>query len=520
MSLATRCTSCGTIFRVVQDQLKVSEGWVRCGRCDAVFSAVEALFDLEREGPPPWVPPSRSPDVPPQAAHITTTRPQPDPAAAAPRPGMVPPTVMTPPPAEAPAARVLPEPAPTMPTQPWEAPAPDNNWLAPTASAPMAGAGLYSAPLAYDSVPDAAGPTDHTADASGNFAPFGHNEHAPTADEPPVEQPALDELLGGPDNSLPSMVLPDAPEQHGEAEQPDAVETRDHSDPNSSNAGDGDGDGGRLSHTPPPLAPPAEGQFGIASLLTREDPSHAAAPSGTATAAEAAATAHGANDSTHPANPLVWRGPEFDDDTAPASGPTAAPALAPASSVNVDIDLDALPPTSVEMPRFVAEAERAARWRRPVPRALLSLLALALLALLAGQAALQQRDLLAQRWPEAQPLLQAACEPLGCRIGLPRRIDDLVVESSALSPATAPNGALKLTVGLRNRGEFKLALPSVDLQLTDASGQLITRRALSADDAGPPRSVAIAGGAEAQLQWVFTTPGARVSGYTVEVFYP
>ena len=35
MSLATRCTSCGTAFRVVQDQLKVSEGWVRCGRCNA-----------------------------------------------------------------------------------------------------------------------------------------------------------------------------------------------------------------------------------------------------------------------------------------------------------------------------------------------------------------------------------------------------------------------------------------------------------------------------------------------------
>ena len=42
MSLATRCTSCGTIFRVVQDQLKVSEGWVRCGRCQEVFTALES----------------------------------------------------------------------------------------------------------------------------------------------------------------------------------------------------------------------------------------------------------------------------------------------------------------------------------------------------------------------------------------------------------------------------------------------------------------------------------------------
>jgi predicted Zn finger-like uncharacterized protein len=54
MSLATRCTACGTIFRVVQDQLRVSEGWVRCGRCAEVFDAREQLFDIEREAPPPW----------------------------------------------------------------------------------------------------------------------------------------------------------------------------------------------------------------------------------------------------------------------------------------------------------------------------------------------------------------------------------------------------------------------------------------------------------------------------------
>ena len=51
MSLATRCIACGTVFRVVQDQLKVSEGWVRCGRCNEVFNALEGLFDLERDAP-------------------------------------------------------------------------------------------------------------------------------------------------------------------------------------------------------------------------------------------------------------------------------------------------------------------------------------------------------------------------------------------------------------------------------------------------------------------------------------
>ena len=52
MSLATRCITCNTVFRVAQDQLKASDGWVRCGRCNDVFNAVEGLFDLESDTEP------------------------------------------------------------------------------------------------------------------------------------------------------------------------------------------------------------------------------------------------------------------------------------------------------------------------------------------------------------------------------------------------------------------------------------------------------------------------------------
>ncbi len=61
MSLATRCPACGTVFRVVRDQLKVSEGWVRCGRCSEVFNAGERLFELEQD------PAARRPAVAPPA---------------------------------------------------------------------------------------------------------------------------------------------------------------------------------------------------------------------------------------------------------------------------------------------------------------------------------------------------------------------------------------------------------------------------------------------------------------------
>lgn len=45
MSLATRCPECGTTFKVVRDQLRISDGWVRCGRCSHVFDGTEHLHD-------------------------------------------------------------------------------------------------------------------------------------------------------------------------------------------------------------------------------------------------------------------------------------------------------------------------------------------------------------------------------------------------------------------------------------------------------------------------------------------
>lgn len=50
MRFITRCPSCGTSFRVVVDQLKIADGWVRCGHCQQVFDATQ---DLQPEAPAP-----------------------------------------------------------------------------------------------------------------------------------------------------------------------------------------------------------------------------------------------------------------------------------------------------------------------------------------------------------------------------------------------------------------------------------------------------------------------------------
>ncbi|MDB5895340.1 MAG: hypothetical protein JWQ88_2871, partial [Rhodoferax sp.] len=47
MALITRCPVCGTRFKVVPDQLRISDGWVRCGECGEVFDASAELSQGE-----------------------------------------------------------------------------------------------------------------------------------------------------------------------------------------------------------------------------------------------------------------------------------------------------------------------------------------------------------------------------------------------------------------------------------------------------------------------------------------
>src|SRR5574343_1402747 len=85
MSLATRCIHCGTIFKIVEDQLKVSEGWVRCGRCHEVFNAMPTLFDMDSEAPPP-----RRTPAPPTPEPAAVSAPRAAPAAPPPQPAPAP----------------------------------------------------------------------------------------------------------------------------------------------------------------------------------------------------------------------------------------------------------------------------------------------------------------------------------------------------------------------------------------------------------------------------------------------
>jgi predicted Zn finger-like uncharacterized protein len=176
------------------------------------------------------------------------------------------------------------------------------------------------------------------------------------------------------------------------------------------------------------------------------------------------------------------------------------------------------PANKAPAPEFVRRAQSEARWRSPGARLALLGMSVLLLGCLLLQTAHHFRDLVAARWPVLKPALTVWCETVRCRIEAPHRIDDISVENTALA-RVGTSDSFRLSVTLRNRSAIGLALPSIELSLTDASGLLIARRALAPRDFRVTSGVLPAGG-ESPLQLLLTTGGPRVSGYTVEIFYP
>lgn len=169
-------------------------------------------------------------------------------------------------------------------------------------------------------------------------------------------------------------------------------------------------------------------------------------------------------------------------------------------------------------PEFVRRAQRTARWQRPRIRLALGAAASLLLVVLAFQTVHHFRDLIAARWPQTRVALAAWCSVADCTLGAPRRIGAISVESTSLAQTALPQ-AFRLSVSLRNRGSLALALPWVELSLTDTSGRLVARRALSGADFRAASTV-LQPGAEQALQLLLSAGSAPVSGYTVEIFYP
>jgi predicted Zn finger-like uncharacterized protein len=176
-------------------------------------------------------------------------------------------------------------------------------------------------------------------------------------------------------------------------------------------------------------------------------------------------------------------------------------------------------------PSFVRQAERAARWRQPKVRAALGAAAAFGVIGLVAQVSYEYRDLMAARFAATRPALEGVCRALGCTVEAAHAIDSLAVESSGLVRVEA-SSIYRLSLGLRNRAGIEVALPALDLSLTDSQGRLVARKVLRMADFGSLQAT-LGAGRDLVLQTTLQTAGPAgepppppIVGYTIEVFYP
>lgn len=211
-----------------------------------------------------------------------------------------------------------------------------------------------------------------------------------------------------------------------------------------------------------------------------------------------------------------------DDDNLPA--PVVPPAPAPSLQLSTRTEADrpsereAAVATTAPVPEFMRRVRSNERWRKPGVVAALGAGAVVLGVLLLLQITLHFRNALAASHPPLRDTLAALCRTAGCDIQPWRRIEALSIDSTSLNPAGGSNN-YKLSLALRNKTAVDVAAPWIELSLTDASGAPFSRRVLG-PDALTPTLKQVSADSEQTLSLVFSTGSQRVSGYSVNIFYP
>ncbi len=216
-----------------------------------------------------------------------------------------------------------------------------------------------------------------------------------------------------------------------------------------------------------------------------------------------------------PSTDISRQEPRWIDDTAAAADALASPPAVAGGLTSEPPEVPTAPPMT--MPEFMRRAQVDARWNRPAVRLGLALLSLLLVAALALQILLHFRDAMAALHPPLREHLQALCNMAGCEIQPWKRIDALSIDATSLNPIGT--GGYKLNLSLRNKTGVDVAAPWVELSLTDTHGAPMARRVLGPEAMSPALSHVDAD-SEHALSLVFSTGGQRISGYSVNIFYP
>ncbi|WP_077001153.1 DUF3426 domain-containing protein [Variovorax sp. KK3] len=466
MSLVTRCPACGTTFKVVRDQLRISDGWVRCGRCSEVFDATLALHEASEGRPEPEAQ-SQAQSEPeqrlqPEAEREPEAQPEPEPQG---EPTRVrgeeieadfvddehladPPVVESPP---------APEPAPS--------PSPVLAPLGLPATATV-GSSAAPAPAAPTPAPTAAAAT---LDPMSLARILTEEPWPVSAEEVKPYVPPYRTLPPFPDIDLNLPASP--PIGRSVARWSSSQPLRESSAPTAS-------------------AKATDGEE-VADVQLKKALRRARAKS----AKIAKAKARGEERAARESAPVVLTAAESDAD---ADSPHHVPA-------------------------FAANDGAADFWQRIGGRRTLTTVAVLAGLLLVMQVLRQQRDVVLARQPSLRPVLTALCGLTGCELSALRQIGDITIDGASFAREKSGD-AYRLSFTLRNAATVPLAMPAVELSLLDTQERTVVRRVLTPADFGAPEVLLARGQRATSLPLALSGPEAAalppVAGFHLLAFYP
>ncbi len=151
-----------------------------------------------------------------------------------------------------------------------------------------------------------------------------------------------------------------------------------------------------------------------------------------------------------------------------------------------------------------------------------TLAALALTALLVGQAAVIFRNDLAVRLPALRAPLTQLCATLGCKVAAPERPSSIVIDGAEFQADPAHSGLYIFSATLKNRHDHAAAYPYLVMTLTGLNNQILSRRVFAPNEFVPGNAdmkAGLAGQSEVEFKlWIDANTISPV-GFDVRTAY-
>ncbi len=468
MALVTRCPECATLFKIVPDQLRISEGWVRCGHCNEVF---DASVDLHQQ--------------PNEALVATPVVPLAAPAASSAEQPAAQPWIDGSEQASAPLHLEFPDP-------------PQLSQLAPEPIRALGADDVYGVDHANRNTDAADSTMDdvHREPVSADvFEPY-----TPTSVEVALEAEFDREL----------QALEDESAAEWRADQPESLEAAGDRDFSADVSGDLLTEDLFDEHAVDGPLPAVSEQVSKEADIAESDSVEPSVPDMPSMGEDAVFVA-----------PFVSTAVDEDEPASTAAAMVAA-AMPLVAAPGLASSTPSVSAPSVHDYSFLHGGHaHSTIWRKPAVRYALMGLATLLLLALGLQWLVVQREVVAAHWPQSRAFLVSVCEPLGCSVSALRRIDAISIDSSAFT--SLRRGAYRLNVVLKNRSPYALAVPAIELALTDSQEQAVIRRVIPPHELGVHAEAIEANGelvASVDLAVPDNDAATRIVGYRLLAFYP